>query len=73
MINLSLGGPNSWPEDPSSVVADRISSRNVTGMLIWYTCLQQHRLKVVYYSSGRGSRKRRIKWHLHDLLAKHGL
>ncbi|KAI7860448.1 peptidase S8/S53 domain-containing protein [Circinella umbellata] len=30
IINLSLGGVNSWPEDPSAVVADRISKKNVT-------------------------------------------
>ncbi|KAI8144495.1 peptidase S8/S53 domain-containing protein [Fennellomyces sp. T-0311] len=29
VINLSLGGPNSWPEDPASVVADRIAGKNV--------------------------------------------
>lgn len=72
MINLSLGGPNSWPEDPSSVVADRISRRNVTGMLksdTYTFLLQQHRLIVDYYSSGCGCRKRRIKWHIYDLLA----
>ncbi|KAI9270392.1 peptidase S8/S53 domain-containing protein [Phascolomyces articulosus] len=30
VINLSLGGVNSWPEDPSAVVADRIAKKNVT-------------------------------------------
>ncbi|KAI9495421.1 peptidase S8/S53 domain-containing protein [Zychaea mexicana] len=30
VINLSLGGANSWPEDSSALVADRISRRNVT-------------------------------------------
>lgn len=56
VINLSLGGPNSWPEDPSSVVADRISKRNVTGMMKSAICLQNDVL-MMDYSSGCGSRK----------------
>ncbi|KAI9313684.1 peptidase S8/S53 domain-containing protein [Dichotomocladium elegans] len=30
IINLSLGSPNGWPEDPTAVVADRIAKNNVT-------------------------------------------
>ncbi|ORY97251.1 peptidase S8/S53 domain-containing protein [Syncephalastrum racemosum] len=30
VINMSLGGANSWNEDPAAVIADRIAERNVT-------------------------------------------
>lgn len=34
VINLSLGSPNCWPEDPASVVANRIAAQNVSGKKI---------------------------------------
>ncbi|KAG0189620.1 hypothetical protein DFQ28_003159 [Apophysomyces sp. BC1034] len=31
IINLSLGSPSNWPEEPSAIVADRIAGRGVSG------------------------------------------
>lgn len=39
VINMSLGGSNSWNEDPAAVVADRISERNVTGNFKFIVCI----------------------------------
>lgn len=39
VINLSLGGPSNWAEDPTALIANRISEKGSIGKDIWGSLL----------------------------------